>query len=254
LNKQEVEHQEIHNTEMHSKGMEEYPWGHNRRFNSYTEYMRHRFGERVQKLSLDAGFTCPNRDGSKGLGGCSFCSNNAFNPSYCEAGRSIPEQLQRGISFYKKRYRRVTRYLAYFQSYTNTYGKLDDMISLYKQAIEYPGVIGLVIGTRPDCMPDELLDYFKQLSEKMYVIIEYGIESCYNYTLERINRGHSYEDSVNAIERTASKGIRQGGHFIIGLPGEGREDIISAMRLVSGLPLDNIKFHQLQVVKDTDLE
>jgi len=234
--------------------MQEYPWGHKRRINSYTEYMKDRFGERVQKLSIDAGFTCPNRDGSKGTGGCTFCNNNAFHPSYCEAESSIAEQLERGISFYKKRYRRVSKYLAYFQAYTNTYGKMDDIISLYRQAIDYPGVIGLVIGTRPDCMPDELLDYFKKLSERMYVIIEYGIESCYNATLKRINRGHSFEDSVNAIERTASRGIRQGGHLIIGLPGEERADIVGEMKIISELPLNNIKFHQLQVVKNTVME
>jgi radical SAM protein (TIGR01212 family) len=234
--------------------MKEYPWGHKRRFNSYTEYMKGRFGGRVQKLTLDAGFTCPNRDGSRGRGGCTFCNNDAFSPAYCEPGRSIPEQLRMGMNYYKKRYRRVSSYLAYFQAYTNTYGDPDDLIPLYEQAVEYPGIIGLVVGTRPDCMPDELLDYFERLSRRKYVVIEYGIESCFNTSLERVNRGHTFEESVRALERTAGRGIRQGGHFIIGLPGESRADIIGEIKTISALPLNSVKFHQLQVVRDTKME
>ena len=202
-------------------------------------------------MSVDAGFTCPNRDGTKGRDGCTFCNNNAFSPAYCTTGGGVAEQLAAGVAFHKKRYRGVSRYLAYFQAYTNTYAELPDLVPLYDEALAFPGVIGLVIGTRPDCMPDELLEYLARLSQKTYIMVEYGIESCYDRTLRRINRGHSFEDSVDALERTAARGIRSGGHFIIGLPGEDRSDVLQEMRLVSGLPLDHIKFHQLQVVRNT---
>lgn len=222
-----------------------------RRFNNLSDFMKARFGERVQKLSVDAGFTCPNRDGTRGRDGCTFCNNNAFSPPYCTKGGGVAEQLAAGVEFHKKRYRRVSKYMAYFQAYTSTYGDVRELIPLYGEALSFPGVVGLVIGTRPDCMPDELLDYLEALSEKTYVLVEYGIESCYNHTLRRINRGHSFEDSVDALERTAARGIRTGGHFIIGLPGEDRSEILEEMKLVSNLPLDHIKFHQLQVVRNT---
>ncbi len=228
-----------------------YPWGHQRRFNSYTEYFRKKFGERVQKLTLDAGFTCPNRDGSKGKGGCTFCNNNAFNPSYCQPEKSISTQIDEGIEFHRKRYRRTTKYLAYFQAYSNTYAGVDVLRKRYEEALRRDEVIGLVIGTRPDTVNLEILDYIKTLTKDHYVIIEYGIESCYNATLKRVNRGHTFEDSIRAIDMTASKGIRQGAHFIIGLPGESSEDVLAEMKIISGLPINNIKFHQLQIVKNT---
>ncbi len=228
-----------------------YPWGHPRRFNAYSEYFKKEFGGRVQKLSIDAGFTCPNRDGSKGKGGCSFCNNNAFIPSYCQPQKSISRQIEEGIEFHKKRYPRTRGYLAYFQSYSNTYESLEVLRSKYEEALAWPELMGLVIGTRPDCVNEEILDYIASLAKEYYVILEYGLESCYNSTLERVNRGHSFEDSLTAIEMTALRGIRQGAHFIIGLPGESESEILKQAGIISGLPIQNVKFHQLQIVKNT---
>jgi radical SAM protein (TIGR01212 family) len=228
-----------------------YSWGHQRRFNSYSEYFRKKFGGRVQKLSLDAGFTCPNRDGSKGRGGCTFCNNNAFNPSYCQPAKSISSQIDEGIEFHKKRYRHADKYLAYFQAYSNTYAGIDILRERYEEALQREEVIGLVIGTRPDTVDSEILDYIKTLTKDHYVIIEYGIESCHNHSLKRVNRGHTFEDSLRAIEMTASRGIRQGAHLIVGLPGESVGDILAGVKIISGLPINNIKFHQLQIVRNT---
>jgi len=230
-----------------------YPWGHLRRYNSYSEYFIRMFGTRVQKVTIDAGFTCPNRDGSKGVGGCTYCNNDAFNPSYCQPHKSITQQINEGIDFHKVRYRRAKNYLAYFQAYSNTYGSLDYLESLYNEALEFPGVSGLVIGTRPDCIDDDKLEYFARLAEKYYVIIEYGIESCYDRTLLRINRGHSFGESETAIRKTAEYGIHTGAHIIFGLQGETEEDMLAEAGILSELPLDTIKFHQLQVIKDTKM-
>ncbi|OFX27283.1 MAG: TIGR01212 family radical SAM protein, partial [Bacteroidetes bacterium GWA2_31_9b] len=194
--------------------MTNYLWGHNRRFNSYSEYFRQNFGERVQKVTIDAGFTCPNRDGSKGTGGCTYCNNDAFNPSYCKPEKSIKQQIEEGMEFHINRYRRAKNYLAYFQAYSNTYAPLEHLKKIYSEALAIPGVVGLVIGTRPDCIDDEKLEYFKELSKSHYIIIEYGVESCYNKTLERINRGHTFEQSVEAIVKTHQLGIKTGAHFI----------------------------------------
>ena len=231
-----------------------FPWGHQRRFNSYTDYFRNFFGERVQKVTIDAGFTCPNRDGSKGAGGCTYCNNDGFNPSYCQPFKTITHQISEGIEFHANRYRKATKFLAYFQAFSNTYAPLSELKEKYQEALQFPGVIGLVIGTRPDCVDNEKLDYLQELSEKHYVIIEYGIESCYNRTLERINRGHTFEDGVAALEQTAKRGIKTGAHFILGLPGEMRQEMISEIDIINQLPLDNIKFHQLQILKNTPME
>ncbi|MFC2111837.1 TIGR01212 family radical SAM protein [Bacteroidota bacterium] len=230
-----------------------YPWGHKRRFNAYSEYFKKEFGGRIQKLSIDAGFTCPNRDGSKGKGGCSFCNNNAFSPSYCHPMKSISQQIDEGIEFHKKRYPRTIGYLAYFQSYSNTYESLKILKSRYEEALERPELVGLVIGTRPDTVNEEILDYIASLAKKKFLIIEYGLESCYNSTLKRVNRGHSFEDSLRAIEMTASRSIRQGAHFIIGLPGESESEILDQAGIISDLPIQNVKFHQLQIVKNTSM-
>jgi radical SAM protein (TIGR01212 family) len=233
--------------------MEKFVWGHKRRFNSYPEYFKAHFGNRVQKLTVDAGFTCPNRDGSKGHGGCTFCNNNAFSPGYCVPSKSITQQLQEGIQFHKMRYRRVEKYLAYFQSYSNTYGPLDQLKKMYEEALAFPGIIGFIIGTRPDCVNEELLNYLSHLSEDHYIMIEYGIESCYNSTLQRVNRGHTFEESMMALEMTARKGISQGAHFIIGLPGETEKDIIEEVDIISGMPVNIVKFHHLQIFKNTQM-
>jgi radical SAM protein (TIGR01212 family) len=231
-----------------------YAWGHNRRFNAYSNYFKQYFGERVQKLSIDAGFTCPNRDGKKGRGGCTYCNNNAFNPSYCNPEKSVEQQIREGMEFHAWRYKKPGKYLAYFQPYSNTYASLDHLKYIYEQALQFPEIMGLVIGTRPDCIDDEKLEYFSKLSQTHYVIIEYGIESCYDKTLDRINRGHSFQDSVTAIERTADAGIKTGAHLIFGLPGESRAEMMDEARILSELPLSNIKFHQLQIIRGTKME
>lgn len=228
-----------------------YPWGHNRRFNAYSEYFRRTFGQRVQKLSIDAGFSCPNRDGTVGVGGCTYCNSEAFNPSYCQPHKSVTQQLNEGIEFHSKRYRRTDQYLAYFQPYSNTHAPLEHLQKLYEEALQCPGVVGLVIGTRPDCVDAGKLDYLAKLAQEYYVIVEYGIESCYNKTLDRINRGHSFADTIWALEETAKRGIKTGGHMIFGLPGETPEMMMNEASMLSELPLDTVKFHQLQIVKDT---
>ena len=230
-----------------------FQWEHHRRFNAYSNYFLKEFGERIQKLSIDAGFTCPNRDGTVGTGGCTYCNNNAFNPSYCTPSKSISQQIIEGIEFHKKRYRRANKYLAYFQPFSNTYAPLDKLRNIYNEALKFPEVIGLVIGTRPDCIDDKKLDFFIELSKKYYIIIEYGIESCYDKTLERVNRGHSFEQSVKAITKTAQKGIKTGAHIIFGLPGETKQEMLDEADILSELPLNNIKFHQLQIIKDTEM-
>lgn len=231
-----------------------YPWDHNRRFNAYSEYFRKLFGERVQKVSVNAGFTCPNRDGTLSTGGCTFCTNDAFSPSYCKAEKSVTAQITEGIAFHEKRYRRVSSYLAYFQSYSNTYASLEKLTELYGEALKHPGIRGIIIGTRPDCIDEEKLDYLRELSRKHYVAVEYGIESCYDNTLRRINRAHTFEDAANAVKLTSAYGISTGAHFIFGLPGESRDEMLAEAGIISGLPLTTVKFHQLQIIKGTVLE
>ncbi|MED9962734.1 MAG: TIGR01212 family radical SAM protein [Bacteroidales bacterium] len=230
-----------------------YPWGHNRPFNAYSNYFKQKFGQRLQKLSIDAGFTCPNRDGKISFHGCSFCDNNAFNPSYCEKNKSIYQQIEEGIEFHAWRYKNVKNYLAYFQAYSNTYAPLDVLKQRYSEALSHPNVIGLVIGTRPDCISDEILDYLTELQKEYHIIVEYGIESCYDKTLKRINRGHSFAQTVEAIEKTASRGITTGGHIIFGLPGESIEMMQNEAKILSSLPLHSVKFHQLILVKNTPI-
>lgn len=232
----------------------EYPWGHRRRFNTYSGYFKKKFGSRIQKVSVDAGFTCPNRDGSKAFGGCTFCLNDAFNPSYCVPEKTISQQIKEGIEFHKWRYSGAVSYLAYFQAFSNTYAPLPRLKELYDEALAYPGVTGLVIGTRPDCIDDEKLSYIKSLSEKHYVSVEYGIESCYDKTLKRINRGHSFAEAADAVEKTAALGISTGAHFIFGLPGETIEEMHHEAKIISSMPLTSVKFHQLQVIRDTVIE
>jgi radical SAM protein (TIGR01212 family) len=229
----------------------EYPWGHTRRFNSYTEYFKKNFGGRVQKLAIDAGFTCPNRDGTAGIGGCTYCDNDAFNPSYCMPEKPVSLQIQEGIDFHRTRYRRANQYLAYFQAYSNTYAPLAKLKKIYEEALAFPEVIGLVIGTRPDCVNEEILDYLAELSRTAYIIVEYGIESIYDKTLQRINRGHNFAKTLWALEESNKRNLLCGGHMIIGLPGESREEILKEMETLSSLPLHTLKFHQLQIIKGT---
>jgi radical SAM protein (TIGR01212 family) len=219
-------------------------------YNEFGAYLQSLFGCKVQKITLDAGFTCPNRDGKVGRGGCTYCNNQTFNPAYCHRGRPVAEQMKEGISFFSRKYPAM-RYLAYFQAYTNTYDSLDNLKRRYEEALAVDGCVGIVIGTRPDCMPDELLDYLVSLKERTFVLVEYGIESTCDETLRRINRGHTFAETEKAVKKTASRGIRVGGHVILGLPGESHEMIISQANDVSALPLTTLKLHQLQLIRGT---
>ncbi|GHU55644.1 TIGR01212 family radical SAM protein [Bacteroidia bacterium] len=214
--------------------------------------MQEVFPFKVQKISVNAGFTCPNRDGRKGWGGCTYCNNQTFSPEYCHTGKSVSEQLEEGIRFFSHKYPDM-KYLAYFQAYTNTYGEQEKLISLYEEALSFSGVVGLIVGTRPDCMSDELLDYFAQLSKSKFVLIEYGMETTLDRTLKRINRGHTQEESEEAVRRTAGRGIYIGAHLILGLPGETREEILHHAEVVSALPLATLKLHQLQLIRHTKM-
>ena len=219
-------------------------------YNDFGDFLRKIFPCKVQKISINAGFTCPNRDGSKGWGGCTYCNNQTFSPEYCHTEKSVTEQLEEGIRFFSRKYPEM-KYLAYFQAYTNTYDELSSLKAKYEEALSYPGVVGLIVGTRPDCMPDALLDYFTELSQEKFVMIEYGLESTLDKTLLRINRGHTYEESENAIRRTAGRGIYTGAHLILGLPGESREEILHHADRLSGLPVTTLKLHQLQLIRNT---
>lgn len=219
-------------------------------YNDFSSFMRRRFGCKVQKISLDGGFTCPNRDGTVGRGGCTYCNNQTFNPAYCHTHKSVKEQLTDGVQFFAHKYPEM-RYLAYFQAYTNTYAPLDRLRALYEEALQVPGVVGIVISTRPDCISPALLDYLATLAQRTYVLVEYGIESTDDATLARINRGHTYAVAVDAVTRTAQRGIDTGAHLIVGLPGEKEDAIITMAHEISRLPLTTVKLHQLQLIKDT---
>lgn len=219
-------------------------------YKEFGELLTKHFPYKVQKISINAGFTCPNRDGSKAVGGCTYCNNQSFSPGYGGKQKSVSQQLEEGIEFFSHKYPEM-KYLAYFQSYTNTYDSIDKLIALYKEALAYPNVVGLIIGTRPDCMPDELLDYFAELNKKTFLVIEYGLESTLDSTLQFINRGHTHAESVEAIKKTAARGIYTGAHLILGLPHETREQILSHADEISKLPLTTVKLHQLQLIKGT---
>jgi uncharacterized protein len=224
------------------------------RYNSFVGYFKKTYGCRLQKIVIDGGFTCPNRDGSISRGGCTYCDNAAFHPGYSTSDKSIENQIDEGIEFHRKRYRNASRFLAYFQPYSNTYAPLEKLRSLYEEALRHKDVAGIVIGTRPDCIDEEKLDYLAELSKNHIVIIEYGIESCYDRTLTRINRGHTFAQAQWAVEATFKRGIRQCAHFIFGLPGESVEDMMKTAPLINELPIDSVKFHQLQIVKGTKME
>ena len=220
------------------------------RYNEFGSWLKNRLGFKVQKISLNAGFTCPNRDGTVGVGGCTYCNNQTFNPAYCQTEKTVTQQLEEGKQFFARKYPDM-KYLAYFQAYTNTYGDVSHVVRLYEEALRVKDVVGLVIGTRPDCMPDELLDYMEELNKRAFLIVEYGIESTDDEVLRRINRGHDYAATVDAVKRTAERGIITGGHVILGLPGDSRDSIIREARLLSELPLTTLKLHQLQLIKGT---
>lgn len=222
----------------------------NNYYKEFSELLNDRFPYKVQKISVNAGFTCPNRDGLKGIGGCTYCNNQSFSPGYGGLARSVSDQLRDGIEFFAHKYPSM-KYLAYFQSYTNTYDDIEKLIALYEEALAYPDVVGLIIGTRPDCMSKDLLDYFSELNKKTFLLIEYGLESTLDATLRFINRGHTYADSEKAIFETAEKGIMTGAHLILGLPHETRTQILDHAHKIAKLPLKTIKLHQLQLIRRT---
>ncbi|WP_286008409.1 TIGR01212 family radical SAM protein [Barnesiella viscericola] len=221
-----------------------------KRYRDFADFLNEHFDGKVQKISLHAGFTCPNRDGSIGVGGCTYCNNQTFSPDYCHTGKSITRQLDEGVAFFARKYPTM-RYLAYFQAYTNTYGELAELKHKYEEALAHPGVVGIIIGTRPDCMPADLLDYLADLSRRTFVLVEYGVESTSDETLRRINRGHDFAASADAIRRTAAAGVLVGAHMILGLPGESRALMLEHARRLSQLPLDTLKLHQLQLIRHT---
>jgi hypothetical protein len=223
------------------------------RYRSYSTYFKELFGGRVQKVTIDAGFSCPNRDGTVSIGGCTYCNNNAFNPSYCVPEKSVLQQIEEGIEFHANRYRRANNYLAYFQAFSNTHAPLDELKKIYEPAINHPKICGLVIGTRPDCMDEEKLAYFAEIAKSKYIILEYGIESVYEETLKSINRGHSYQQAVEMVNLTHQYGMHTGAHLIFGFPNETREMMLKSAAIISELPLNTIKFHQLQIVKETQM-
>lgn len=279
-------------------------FAHGRRYNAYVDFFRRRYGARLQKVVIDAGFTCPNRDGKVGRGGCTFCDNAAFHPAYSRAEKTVAEQIDEGIEFHRGRYRNTAAYLAYFQAYSNTYASLERLRGLYLAALAHPEVVGIVIGTRPDCVDEAKLDFLQELASGMVldgwrreiagtggggsaavaghetgacpasgagregsaedaaplvleapvVIVEYGIESCYDETLRRVNRGHDFASARRAVEMTAARGIDCGAHFILGLPGETREMMLEECTEINALPLTTVKFHQLQIVRGTAME
>lgn len=216
----------------------------------FGDFLKGIFPCKVQKISINAGFTCPNRDGTKGWGGCTYCNNQTFSPEYCHTEKSVGEQVEEGMRFFARKYPEM-KYLAYFQAYTNTYAGLNALKRLYEEALAHPDVVGLIIGTRPDCMPDDLLDYLTELARHRFVLVEYGLESTLDKTLSRINRGHTQAESEAAVRRTAERGIYTGAHLILGLPGETRDEILSHAGRLSALPLTTLKLHQLQLIRQT---
>lgn len=218
----------------------------------FGPWLQSELGCKVQKISVNAGMTCPNRDGTLGTGGCTFCNNQTFNPAYCRTEKSVTQQLEEGKQFFARKYPAM-KYLAYFQAYTNTYAELDRLVSLYEEALRVPDVVGLVIGTRPDCMPDNLLDYLEELNRRTFLIVEYGVESANDETLLRINRGHTFRQSCEAICRTAERGIRVGAHVILGFPWEPFDELMRQAEEIGRLPLTTLKLHQLQIIRGTQL-
>ncbi|MBK7357264.1 TIGR01212 family radical SAM protein [Propionivibrio sp.] len=226
-------------------------FGH--RYHAYNDWAKHEYGGRLQKVSIDAGFTCPNRDGSLGIGGCTYCNNEGFSPSYLLEQRDIFTQIDTGIEFMRRRYPKTKAFIAYFQSYSNTYDDLDALKQVYGLALSHPDIAGIAIGTRPDCLPEETLDYLAELATRTMVELEIGIESCNDDVLEECLRGHDFACTQDAIRRAAKRDLFVTGHLLLGLPLESRDSLIAGARALAALPLDALKFHQLQIVRGTRL-
>lgn len=223
-------------------------------YNDYGSAMRRKIGGRVQKLAIDAGLSCPNRDGTIGFGGCTFCLGEAFSPAYCREATSITEQIERALRFHSARDRRADAYLAYFQSNTNTHADTAHLERLYNEALSHPAISGIIIGTRPDCITSEILQLLAYIAQSKYVAVEYGIESVYDTTLNHVNRGHNFAQAVDAVTQTKAAGIDVGAHFILGLPNETTNDILAGIHHINALGIDFIKFHQLQIYRNTAME
>ena len=221
-----------------------------KRYLDYSSFIKLKFGERVQKISLDIGFSCPNRDGSKGVGGCTYCNNNTFNPDYCEPQKSVKTQLEQGIEFFARKGKN-NKYLAYFQAYTNTYSDLESLKQLYLEALSVPKVVGLVIGTRPDCISEEIIDFLDELSKNYFISLEFGVESTNEKTLIQVNRCHTFEETKATFNLCKNKGFHLGAHIILGLPGESESDLMNHAFEISKLPISTLKLHHLQIVKNS---
>lgn len=219
---------------------------------TFSDFLARYFPRKMQKLTINAGFTCPNRDGTLGVGGCTYCNNQSFNPAYCAPTATVAEQVAVGVEFFRRKYPDMG-YLAYFQTYTNTHGELHRLIDLYEQALGCDGVEGLIIGTRPDCMPEPLLSYLAAKARERFVMVEYGAESTHDRTLQLVNRCHTWADTADAVRRTHRAGIPVGLHLIMGLPGESQDDMLATIDACNELPIDVLKVHQLQLVRGTTL-
>ena len=230
-----------------------FPWGGERRFNAYSHYCRTHFGGRIQKLPVDAGFSCPNRM-SRTQGGCTYCANNAFTPSYLAENDDIASQLERGKRFFEKRYPNKNGYFAYFQAFTNTLAPLSILRDKFETALQVPDIKGLIISTRPDCLPEEVLDFLSKLNARTHLTVEVGVESFHNKTLTHIHRGHTVEATFEAFEKLHSRKISTGAHLIFGLPDEKPEQWLSDVQLLNQLQPQFVKFHQLQIFKNTAME
>jgi len=224
-----------------------------KRYHSFNIYLKKKYGERVQKVTVDAGFTCPNRDGTVASGGCIYCNNESFNPGYNDPTKSIRQQIDEGTEFLKRRYG-VEKFIVYFQPYSNTYASLDKLKHLYEEALSAPGVIGLTIGTRPDCVDEAKIDYLESLGKTKDITIEYGLESIYDDSLKKINRGHDYQSYLDAIKMTKGRGIKICTHIILGFPWETKEQWMHEAEVLSRIDFDYLKIHQLHIVKNTVME
>lgn len=235
---------------MHGTGKNKMQFLGNRRYNYYSAFIKKHFGRRVQKISINTGLTCPNRDGTKGYGGCTYCNNNTFSPDYCRSTKTVSQQLEEGILFFSQK-QISQKYLAYFQSYSNTYSSVEILKEMFLEAVNYPDIVGLVIGTRPDCINPVIIDMLSEISKKYFVALEFGVESSLNRTLKLINRCHSFEETIASYKLASNKGLHLGAHIVINLPGESREDMINHAKELSKLPIHTLKIHQLQIVKHT---
>jgi radical SAM protein (TIGR01212 family) len=228
------------------------PFAGGARYNSYGAFLKEKFGCRVSKIIVDAGFTCPNRDGTAGVGGCTYCSNDAFRPVTVRRLDPIPIQVGNAISYMRQRYR-AQKFIVYFQPFSNTYAPLEQLVPLYESALAHPDVIGIAVGTRPDCVDEAKISWFEELARERFVTLEYGLESIHDVTLTRINRGHDFGCWLRVMEKTRGRGIHISAHLILGFPWESREQMLGTAGAISGVGLDFLKLHHLHLVRGTAL-